>query len=368
MIRILHVVGKMDRAGAETMIMNLYRSIDRNQYQFDFVVFSNQPGDYDKEIVQLGGKIYVIATSNQVKRFFALKRLLQVHPEYRIIHSHTLLSNAFHLLAAKLANVKMRIAHAHSTNDLYNKNFIGKLYKLSSVRIINKSATHFLACGEAAAKFLFPYQKDFLLLPNAIDTFYFADIGNKKKNYLNQLYNLKDDYLKIIQIGRLQPVKNHIFSIQIAKELKRNKIPFRMFFVGQGELYKKLEQQIQKNYLSEEIILMGLRSDIPQIMAGADVLLMPSLHEGFPVVLVESQSVGIPALISDSISNEVDLKLDLVEFESIRNNISNWVEKILKLKSKKRLETKSRLKIISDRGYDIHTSADLLSELYKTTY
>lgn len=366
MIRILHISGRMDRAGAETMVMNLYRSIDRNHYQFDFVVFSNQQGDYDKEIVQLGGKIHVIATSNQVKRFFALKKLLQEHPEYRIIHSHTLLSSAFHLLAAKLANVKMRIAHAHSTNDSDNKNFIGILYKVLARRIIHVVATHFIACGEAAAKFLFPYQKDILLLPNAIDTSYFADIGNKKNNYLNQLYNLNNDCLKIIQIGRLQPVKNHVFSIQIAKELKKNNILFRMFFVGQGELQKEIEMLIHQNNLLNEIVLMGLHSDIAQIMAGADVLVMPSLHEGFPVVLVESQSVGLPALISGAVSPEVDLKVDLVSFESLKSEISQWIEKIILLKKEQKIDTKLRLAKIAKQGFDIHSSVKLLIKLYNS--
>src|SRR5690606_16765613 len=115
--------------------------------------------------------------------------------------------------------------------------------------------------------------------------------------------------LKIIQVGRLQVVKNHGYSLLIAKKLKDKNIPFKMFFVGQGELYKDLKEQVIKDKLINEVVILGLRSDIPQLMAGADVMLMPSLSEGFPVVLVEAQSVGIPSLVSDTVSPEVDLNV-----------------------------------------------------------
>ena len=115
MIRVLHIIGKMDRAGAETMLMNLYRNIDRSEIQFDFVTFTNQEGDYDAEIIRLGGRIIPILASNPINRMLKLQKFLKQNPEYRIVHAHMLLINAFHLLAAKVASIKNRIFYSHST-------------------------------------------------------------------------------------------------------------------------------------------------------------------------------------------------------------------------------------------------------------
>jgi glycosyltransferase EpsF len=366
MQRILHTVGKMDRAGAETMIMNLYRTMDHTKFQFDFVVFSSQKGDFDKEIESLGGIIYTIVASNPIKRMFALKKLLEKHPEYKIVHSHTLFSTAFHLWAAKMANVPTRIAHAHNTSGRSKGKLMDVIYQTFSRKIINKYSTNYIGCGHAAAKFLFPTQKEVLFLPNAIDTNYFARIGEAKKNYITNEFQLEPNCLKIIQVGRLQPVKNHYFSLQIANELKNREVNFKMFFIGQGEMYNTLNNEIELRKLSNEVFLLGVRSDISELMAGADVMLMPSLHEGFPVVLVESQSVGLPSLIADTISPEVDLDADLIEFESLSSTALNWVEKLLMLKLKGKINKKERLKKLAAQGFDIHSSVTLLSNLYNT--
>lgn len=366
MQRILHIVGKMDRAGAETMLMNLYRAIDHSEFQFDFVVFSDIPGDFDIEIKSLGGKIYRILEQNAVKRMFALKNLLKKHPEYKIIHAHTLYSIAFHIYAAKMANVPYRIAHSHSTraSSQSSKSIVTYLYQKLSKRMMNKYATNFISCGNDAAIFLFPYQNEVLILPNSINISEFVKISDKHQSYLNDEFEVDAAYLKIIQVGRLQKVKNHYFSIAIAQRLKERKIPFKMFFIGDGALYNETKNQIEFLNLSNDIFLLGLRSDIPKLMAGADVMLMPSLHEGFPVTLVESQTVGLPALISDNIPKEVDLGIKLVDFESLNSSKNTWVDKILSIVNREKINQEKRLKVLASKGFDINSSAKILSEFY----
>ena len=317
MKRILHITGGMNRAGAETMIMNLYREIDKSKYQFDFIYFTNEPCDYDDEIIKLGGRIHRLTSSNFITRFFDLKKLLIKHPVYRVVHSHTLFSSAFHIWAAALARVPHRIVHSHNTSSFSKSKFVSVFYHYMARKMIKKYATNFIACGKAASQFLFQNQQEVLFLPNAIDTNKFASIGETQKDYINSKFQVEDDCLKIIQVGRLQVVKNPFYSIEVAKVLKERGVNFKLFFVGQGDLKEELEQVIKVNSLANEIVLLGVRSDIPALMAGSDILLMPSLHEGFPVVLVEAQSVGLPALISDTISPEVNLNLGLVDFEAL---------------------------------------------------
>ena len=242
MKRILQIVGTMDRAGAETMVMNLYRAIDKKKFQFDFIYFTNKKCDYDDEIENLGGKIYRVLAKNPIHRMNELTVLLKQNPQWEIVHAHTLLSIGFHLLAAKRGGVKKRIAHAHSTND-GKKSLLGKLYKFLSLRLLAHYATNYIACGKAAGDFLFPNQKDIQIIPNSIDIRMFAEVSDTGKMDLRNEFQLIKDTLILIQLGRLIEVKNHVFTLAIAQELKDLNVKFKLFFAGQGDLKEDLEQQ-----------------------------------------------------------------------------------------------------------------------------
>ncbi|WP_026452207.1 glycosyltransferase [Aequorivita capsosiphonis] len=362
MQRILHISGKMDRAGAETMVMNLYRAINRKAFQFDFVVFSDKPGDFDSEIKSLGGKIYIIQEQNPIARMFALKNLLIDHPEYKIVHGHTLLSNVFHMWAAKEGGIKHRISHAHSTSDKARNGVVSKSYQLISKWGINRFATEYISCGQDAASFLFPYQKDVLLLPNAVDAVKLSRIGENQKEYIKEKFGFSG--FKIVQIGRLQDVKNHSFTIHLAEFMKQKGLDFKVYFIGQGPLEKEIRAEIAEKNLEDVIEMLGLRTDIPELMAGADAMLMPSLHEGFPVVLVESQAVGLPALISDTISAEVDLGLDLVKFLPLDAELEIWASTLMKIKNKTE-DAEQRLDTIKKGGFDIAENVKKLEDIYR---
>jgi len=368
MIRILHIIGKMNRAGAETMLMNLYRKLDKEKYQFDFLYFSDETCDYDEEIQHLGGKIYRIPFNqykNPISRMFALYQLLKREKQFNIIHSHTLFSNGYNLIAAYLAGVKFRIAHSHNTSDIKNKSFLlDKTYKYLSRYFIYKLATHTIACGKVAAAFLFPYQSDCFLLPNAINVDLFNEIGEKEIDYIEKKLNLDNNCLIIIQLGRLDPVKNHTFSIDLAKFMKDHGKIFHMIIVGDGKLNKELKQLVVNYKIENYISFLGIRTDIPELLAGSDVMLMPSLYEGFPVVLVESQSVGIPALISSSISHEVDLGVGLVEFLDLNADFKIWMDTLFTLRDKEKMANNKRINILKDKGFDINTSIKRLEDLY----
>ncbi|WP_291857875.1 glycosyltransferase [Marinilabilia sp.] len=365
MKKVLHVVSKMDRAGAESMIMNLYRAVNKSAVQFDFIVFTKEAGGFDSEIVSLGGRLHRIIAPNPIKRMFALKEFLLAHPEYKILHCHMLLSNAFHVLAAKWANVPVRISHSHSTQNKSKGKIIDFLYQTFSRIVIRNASTHFIGCGKAAANFLFPGQQNVFMLPNSVDTGLMANIGNTKNEYWFNEFNIGRQFLKIIQVGRLEPVKNFSFSIQLAKYMKEQGFSFRMMLVGQGKLFDNLAQEIESFGLKEYVYLLGSRDDVPYLMAGADVMLMPSLHEGFPVVLVESQAVGLPALIASTISKEVDLKMGMIQFLGLDEELSKWAESLRELSVVKIMSDSNRLKVLKDKGFDILSNAKTMTSLYE---
>lgn len=361
MQRILHIVGKMDRAGAETMLMNLYRNIDRTQVQFDFITFTQQKGDYDDEILALGGKIYPIIANNSIDRMFKLTNFLKQHSEYQIVHAHMLLNNAFHLLAAKRAGIQHRISHSHSTSNS-KSGLVAKLYEKFSIYLNKNLSTKKIACGEDAAEYLFKSNKNVWILKNAIDLQLYNDISSTNKNSWEVVKsNLQG--LKIIQVGRLNKVKNHAFSLEIAKRLKEQGINFTFFIVGQGPFQDIIKKNIQDYGLEKNVYLLGIRDDVPNLMAGADVMLMPSLHEGFPVVLVESQAIGLPSILSENIAREVDLNLGSVEFLSLEN-IDSWVE-TLKNKKNEPIPQSKIYTCLQASGFDVKKNAVDLLNFYK---
>ena len=357
MKRILHIIGKMDRAGAETMLMNLYRHIDRSKVQFDFVTFTTDKGDYDDEILSLGGKIVPIVAKDSLGRMGKLYRFLKSHPEYNIVHSHVLLNNAFQLTAASLAGVKMRISHSHNTSN-GGKGAIVSAYEKLAKKTINRLATHKIACGSEASTYLYGDDDNVIILPNAVDVKAIQKTVNESRK--NSPFD--SNIINIIQVARFMPVKNHAFVLDIAAALQAKQTNFVIHFVGDGQLRTQIEEQVTNRKLTDHIKFWGLRTDVIELMANADLMILPSLHEGFPVVLVESQAAGLPTLVADKVAKEVDLGLGLVEFLSLEN-AEIWAGKISKFQ---------KITILNDiilnnfkvKGFDIYKNAQYLEQLY----
>lgn len=359
--RVLHIVGRMDRAGAETMIMNLYREIDRTKFQFDFVYFTDERCDYDDEIEAMGGRIVRINSSSSIGRFFALLNILR-KGDWRIVHAHTLFSSGLHLLAAKLAKVPMRVAHSHSTSDANTSSTVGRAYQKCMRWLMSWVPTDYVACGKAAAEYLFPGRTDVQLIPNAIDIDQFASANGSKVRAELGFHNEK---IVILQVGRFMPVKNHIYSVKIAAALREAGVDFQMLFVGTGPEQKTIEAAVCIEGLEEYVQLLGLRTDIPELMAAADVMLMPSLYEGFPVVLVESQAAGLPSVIANTISSEVDLGVGLVNFVDLDASAEDWVIKIQFAAQGLIVPVKSRLDALEKHGFSVKSGVEKLMLVYK---
>lgn len=359
MKRILHIIGSMNRAGAETMLINLYRVLDKKEYQFDFLYFTNQKCDYDEEIEALGGKIYRVETTGFINRFTATYSFLKSNQHFYAIHSHTLLNNGTNLFAAYLTGHKIRISHSHNTAN-GSKTFLKVGYYHLSKLLINTFSNGFIACGNEAGEYLYYKKNQFLFLPNAVN---FDDFNVSNTNFRKEL-NLNDDTILIVQIGRFLEVKNHIFSIELSKYMVDQQLDFHLVFVGDGVLKEEMMQKVIEYNLNSNISFLGLRKDIPIIFRAADCMIMPSLHEGFPVVLVEAQVAGIPSLISDTIAKEVDLGVNLVQFEPLGTNKEKWSDKLKVIKQYKKKDN-LYLEKLRNQGFDINSSLEMLLKYYR---
>ncbi|MFH4969062.1 glycosyltransferase [Gaetbulibacter sp. M240] len=368
MKRVIHIVGRMNRAGAETMLMNLYRKLDREKFQFDFVYFTEEECDYDKEIIKLGGRIFKISPiqyKNPISRTIALYKLIKKESPFHAIHCHQMFSNALHLIAGYYGGLKMRIAHSHNTSDANSNKIIGKIYHSVSKVIISMYATDYIACGEKAAKYLFPKSDKVTFLPNAIDLDNFINENDKQRNLVLKTKSLNKDTIIITQIGRLSPVKNHNFTLNFAKFLKEHNFKFHLAIVGGGILESELKVLANKLDIENYVTFCGVRSDINIVLNNSDIMIMPSFHEGFPVVLVESQACSTPSIISTNISNEVDLGMGLIHFCSLDDDFNIWFNKLKEALNNSKVSIKTRKEVLSKHGYNINLSVKNLEMFYE---
>jgi len=304
-IRVLHAVVNMNRGGAETLIMNLYRNIDLSKIQFDFL--TSKEGVFDQEIIEMGGRIHRIPyiTDGGHKNYIRhLDQFFKENAHYNIVHSHMDKMSGFVLRAAKKAGVPTRIAHSHNTQS--EGGLAAKIYKSYAGSQIPKVSTHYLACSNVAAKWLFKRKaSSSTLLKNGIDINKFS-FSKAIRDQMRDDLGIETGELVVGHIGRFNHQKNHSFLIDIFKELLRTVPNAVLILAGDGPLRSVIEEKVKHLNLENKVQFLGIRSDVEFLLQAFDVFVFPSLHEGLPITLIEAQASGLPCVISDVISGEVD--------------------------------------------------------------
>lgn len=370
-IRVLHVVGGMIRGGAETMVMNLYRKIDRDKIQFDFLCMIPGEHHYDQEIRQLGGRIIYINPPRKVgviRHIWEIITVIHKYGPYAAVHAHTLFHGGIVAFAAFLAGVSKRICHSHSTNNERANKLSRKIYFQIMRLMIRTFCTDMLACGNDAGTYLFG--KDAVesgkvtIIPNAIDLKKYETLTDDDALDLRNLLGLPEDALIIGHVGNFRKAKNHEFFIPLMQHVKSNSLNMRLILVGDGELRESIQKIVEDNGLNEYIRFLGVREDIPELMNMFDVFVMPSLYEGLPVSLIEAQAAGTPCVVSDSITREADMGLNLVEFLSLDTPIEIWVRKIIEKAKKKCRDINKIREIYRKKRYDVEETVKEIMEIY----
>lgn len=360
-LRVLHVVVNMNRGGAETLIMSLYRNIDRTKVQFDFLTCKE--GVFDEEIVELGGKVYRIPYVSNIGHFGYVKALnafFHSHKKYKIVHSHMDKMSGFVLRSAKKAGVPIRIAHSHNTSSEGGK--AAKAYKSYAGRFILTTSTHLLACSNLAANWLFANKAEQArILKNGIDCNQFAFSPDVREQVREELQLPQDNFV-IGHVGRFAHQKNHSFLIDVFVELMKDKPDSILVLAGDGPLRAEIEAKVRGLKIENNVKFLGIRSDINRLLQVFDVFVFPSFHEGLPVTLVEAQGAGLPCVISKEITKEVDLGINLVEYSVLEDRMM-WVEKIKKI-AVSHIRRNIPASSLADKGYDIKNTAKWTQEYY----
>lgn len=345
MVRVLHIVGSLEKGGIETFLMNLYRKIDRSKVQFDFAIY-NKPTEigYAREVRELGGEIYLIPKKSEslVGHFVVLKRVIKENGYDYVWRSTDSCIGGADLIIAFLAGAKHRVLHAHSSNIFG----ISKLIHYLLRPFVNMVATKRFACGAIPGKWMFG-NREYEIIPNGIDTDKFK-FSEDVRNKIRQEHGVGDAVV-LGNVGRLEEVKNPLFLIDVFYEFHKKVSDSVLFFIGTGNQENICKEKAEKLGIKESVFFLGSRSDVADLLQMIDVFVMPSLYEGFPVAMIEAQDSGLPCVVADTVPKETNL-LGHVSFISLNAGFDKWADAI---HSKIGIRDKDAHQVLYNKGYDM---------------
>lgn len=370
--KVLIVAGAMNVGGIENQLMHLLRQAGKNQFQIDFTTTEDHPF-YKDEMLALGAQCIRIPKTEGIHFLRYCRALFRVMREggYDIVHSHELFHSGMVLLTARLAGVKHRFVHAHNWSDGdgsgRKRSWKRSVYNHVMQRLIQWNATDFVACSTLAGKFLYGEkvvkQPNYHLVFNSVDTSRFIEKYDQQETG----EFCEDGWVNVLQVGRFTPIKNQLFTAEIAKELKARGKKIRILCAGNvgGEYDDAVTAKIREYGIEEQMLLIGVRKDIDVLMRKSSAFLLPSLYEGMPLVLIEAQASGLPCVTADTYSREVDFGINSVNWLNLEDGISVWTDAVEKAVQQGRAEKASVVQAVERGGFDSRVFAKKICELYE---
>lgn len=363
-IRVLHVLGGVGLGGAESRIMDLYRQMDRDEIQFDFLIHRNDGKKqfYEDEITALGGHIYALPKF-RVYNYFSYKKAVTsffaLHHEFQVVQGHMTSTAAIYLPIAKRFGIPVTVAHARNAGVVKGpKGIATRFFR----RGLAKKADVLFACSKLAGEDVFGTdavkQGRVKIIHNAIDVKRFA-FDEKKRQEARAELELTDQ-LVLGHVGRFDYQKNHPYLLEVFAEVCKKKSDAVLLLLGDGGARQAMEERCRELGIAERVKFLGNRKDTERFYQAMDVFLLPSFFEGLPGVLVEAQAAGLACLVSDTVTKEAQAT-DLVSRLSIDAPPECWAEEILKRVPYVRRNTTKEL---TEAGFDVRTQAQGYRQFY----
>ena len=363
-IRILHMIGSLEMGGSQAMIMNIYRNIDREKIQFDFVIDKNREGFFEKEITNLGGKIYKMPSFrgtniHEIRNSWDV--FFKEHLEYKILHSHVRSYASLYIPIAKKHGVKT-IIHSHSTS---NGSGFSALVKAVMQYPLRYQADYFFGCSMAACEWLFGKKiaknEKCYVIKNGIDTKNFI-FDKDKRNRIRKHLEISESTFVIGHVGRFIEAKNHDFLIEMYSKVYKELPESKLLLIGDGELKNKIIDKCSQYQIQNNVIFTGAIANTQDYYSAMDVFCFPSIWEGLGIAAIEAQVSGLKCILSNEIPNEIDIGLGLVKKIDLNTDINDWVDNILN--SRGGLNRNVKFDVIKKSGYDIADSTKWLQKFY----
>lgn len=361
-MKILIVCGKLYIGGAEKVAYCLGHYRDKEKYDCHYLVFGDEIGTYEEELTADGCKIiHMPVPAENYSDFWKNINDLMKEEKYDVVHCHTMFNSGLVLLAAKRNGVKGRIAHSHSICSSKKRKITKKIYEQFMRHLIIRNATDYVACGEAAGKWLFGekvFQKSGKLILNGIDVpLYRYDESNRAK--IRKELSIENRFV-IGHVGHLTKVKNQVFLLNLMEEIV-SKVPNAvLLLIGEGDDRPMLEAKIAELNIADYVIMTGNVMNVHEYLSAMDIFVFPSLYEGMPLSIIEVQSNGLPCVISDAVPRDVFLT-DLLQELSLTAPSDEWIDAIIKVERKNQHEYND---IMYNTGFDTHVMLEKVYDIY----
>ena len=348
-----------DKGGMESYVMELYRHFDRDKLQFDFLNFHMEEIAYADEIKRLGGNIYYVPMKRDdykghyeaLDRVFTENNYVGVY--YQCMHK---LASLDVFKYAKKYGVPKRVMHAHTTKSP-KASIVQRVRECGTEIMLDSYVTDFFACSEEAGKWLYGNRK-FEVIKNSINTMIFCYDKGKREQIRREL-GIRDELL-IGTVGRVTPVKNPEFMLDMFKELHDRNEETAFLHVGDGVLMEKMIEKRAEYQLDEVYHLVGAKENVSDYLNAIDIFVLPSLREGFPISLIEAQATGLPCIVAEHITPKCDLT-GRISFLPIDKGTSCWCDAIENVSTSNR---KSQTAVIEQKGYDALTVSKQIERFF----
>ena len=358
MIRILHYGLDSHLGGIETYLYKLATHINKEKFHFDFLTIGNEEPCYYKEFSDMGSEFYSVTprSVNPLKNKNELINLF-TSEKFDIIHCHMNSLSYSTPITVGLKSQKNVIVH--SRNAQAPKSLKTKLLHEFNSAILPKKKIEMLAVSDLAGEWMFGKGTDFTVINNGIDINKFKFNEKSRKKIRSEL-GLENQFC-VIHVGAFREQKNHLFLLEVFKHIVEMKPNSTLLLVGSGKLLPEIETKIEELGIRKNVILLGNRSDISDLLSASDAFLFPSLYEGFPNAVLEAQTSGLPCLISDSITKEVLINFNCLSL-SLDKEPSEWANKLLSLQSYE--NRKQGAESIKNEGFSVEDEVKKIENLY----
>lgn len=364
-IRIAMVMGRMLGGGVESVVMNYYRHINRDEVQFDFIVSDDSLVVPEEEIEILGGRVYRVASYKNLLSYYRDLELILKKNKYSIIHSHINTLNIFPLMIGKKCGVPVRISHNHSTSS--SKEVVKNITKKILKNFSTVYPTHYFSPTMHAGEWLFGTkiaEEQLYILPNAIEINRFS-YNVMERNKIRKKLNLSEKDFLIGNIGRMVWQKNQVFIIKVFSKVIQKYPDAKLLIVGQGDLQPKLEMLVDNLNINDSVFFIKNNDNIENYYQAMDCFFFPSNYEGLGMVAIESQVSGLITLCSENVPKDVHVT-DLCIFKNIADSIDSWRDELLRIiEMKNKINRSMYPEIVNKSDYNIIKEANSLVEFYK---
>ena len=362
-MKVLQVIGGLGFGGIQSMVLSIFRNIDKNKIMFDFVCFPGQEKYemYD-EIVSLGATVYVCPQYDMKNQMGFLRwwtDFFNKHKEYKIVHGH-LRGSAFIYVPIAKRDGSITIVHSHSTS---NGNGMQAAIKNLLQLPIRFQADYLFACSDEAGKWLFGKhvidKENFKIVKNGINGKRFSFKREVRKQIREEM-KLGNSFV-LGHVGRFIKAKNQLFILDVFNELKIRGVDCKLLFVGGGDLENEAKVKTQKYGLEKDVVFIGRKGNTEDYYQAMDVFVFPSLWEGLGMVAVEAQASGLPCFVSERIPSIVDIGAGLFFQLNLDAGVSQWADRILE---KRDYIRKEQIQFLRRAGYDAITIAQDMEKFY----